>query len=195
MEHLTSPPKGGVASLVPRLLPVHWEEPGYEARGGHSFKTSTFRHTNHPRHLYNANNPTKMYMQWSQQRLWSQVLTAHSTERYCISFFVYSRLPCNNLQWSIAQSFLPQICIVLEDVLLRLNMCTLYLVMQNSLQGGHSFELTLTLYRNWTKNVGGKCSFTRVRYICHYDGSSQGSILTMPLSLPCLGHQWLPESI
>ena len=63
MEHLNSPPKRGVASLV------HWEEPGYEARGGHSFKASTFRHTNHPRQLYKANNPTKMYMHWGQQWL------------------------------------------------------------------------------------------------------------------------------
>ena len=102
-----------------------------------------------------------------------EVLTAHSTEKYCISFFVYSRLPSSNLQWSIAQSFLPQICIMLEDVLLRLHTCTLYLAMQNSLQGGHSFELTLTLYRNWTKNVGGKCCFTRVWYICHYNGRNQ----------------------
>ena len=42
-------------------------------------------------------------------------------ERVALTVSVYTKQPCSNLRWSITQSFLPQMCITLGGVLLKLH--------------------------------------------------------------------------
>ena len=100
---------------------------------------STFNHERAPMlclqrlNALKANNWTNNYIQRNHQWLQSWVLTAHNTLNGTISpwawcssrctphyTFVYRKISCSNFRWSITRNFLPQICIVLEAVLLKL---------------------------------------------------------------------------
>ena len=83
----------------------------------------------HPCQVYSDSMPLKQIIGQTIMYNGSQVLTAHNTlngtmslAAHHISYIsIYTKMPCSNLQWSITQSFLPQICIALESVLLKLH--------------------------------------------------------------------------
>ena len=63
-----------------------------------------------------ANNWTNINIQRNYQWLQHQVLTPGTA----LAMSVYAKMPCSNLQKYYIKFFLPQICIALEVVLLRL---------------------------------------------------------------------------
>ena len=91
--------------------------------------SSTFNHERVPmsclqqQDTLQANNWTNSNIQQSNQRLWSQFLTAHICHYVSILKLVVhaalatfiAKLSCSNLWWSITRSFLLQICIALKE--------------------------------------------------------------------------------
>ena len=108
---------------------------------GTLLRVSPFNHKEHPCYIYSDSIPLKQIIRliitcnritssfevesWQHTTLWTTLCHhKHGAVRsvHCISLSVYTKMPRSNLWWSTTQSFLPQICrIVLEVVLVKLH--------------------------------------------------------------------------
>ena len=87
---------------------------------------------------------------WWHTTLW----TAPCHLKCTVATSVYAKQPCNNLQWSITQSFSPQICIALDALLLKLHKCALLFTQSLLIHVSAHLSELWHYSGNWAKSRG-----------------------------------------